>query len=105
MNDKATTAEQVREQLAAELHRIADDIVNQQLPLYDLLSARLYLGVLDTRADLQRWADYLGTEIEEDGGTDGDIPNVEHVIRFDDRSWGPSFAVHAQISRTQDGAK
>ncbi|MBM0275362.1 hypothetical protein [Micromonospora tarensis] len=107
-NKLAPTKPDVRQQLAAHLHRIADDIVSQQLPLYELLSARLSLGVLDSRADLQRWADYLGTEIAEDGGTDDNIPHIEHKTLFDDTEWGPWLSVQAQINpdadRTEAGA-
>ncbi|MCZ7434799.1 hypothetical protein O7598_31190 [Micromonospora sp. WMMC241] len=100
----------LRERLATELHRIAYDIVNLKLPVADLMSARLSVGVLDSRADLERWADHLGVEIEEDGGTSGDIPRIEHVTLFDGERWGPSFSVHAQIqpdggAATEDGTR
>ncbi|MFI6819769.1 hypothetical protein ACIBJE_02305 [Micromonospora sp. NPDC050187] len=42
----------VRQRLAAELHRLADDIVRLELPVG--AHARLSLGVLDSRADLER---------------------------------------------------
>jgi hypothetical protein len=84
----------VRERLAAELHRIADDIVRLKLPLD---RTQLRLGVLDSRADLERWAAYLGSEIEEDGGTANNITKTEHTIRLTDDRWGPSLQIHAQI--------
>ncbi|WP_435233325.1 hypothetical protein [Micromonospora aurantiaca (nom. illeg.)] len=87
----------LRERLAAELHRLADDIVNLKLPVARLMSARLSVGVLENRADLERWATYLGVEIDEGGGTNTDIPAVDHLIHFDDREWGPWLNVHAQI--------
>ncbi|MEW2474649.1 hypothetical protein AB0875_12740 [Micromonospora gifhornensis] len=87
----------LQQRLAAELHRIADDIVRLDLPLPDTLSASLTLGVLDSRPDLERWAAYLGSAIDEDGGSAGDIPRTEHEIRMDDRPWGARLRVHAQI--------
>ncbi|MFI1195484.1 hypothetical protein ACH4T9_19815 [Micromonospora sp. NPDC020750] len=51
-----------REALAAALRQLASDIVEQQLPV----SARLFdaaPGVLRSRADLERWAAYLGVEV------------------------------------------
>ncbi|MFG3709512.1 hypothetical protein [Micromonospora sp. NPDC047730] len=51
-----------RAALAEALHNLADDIVEQRLPV----SASLFdvgPGVLGSRADLERWAAYVGVEV------------------------------------------
>ncbi|GAB3817810.1 hypothetical protein [Micromonospora zhanjiangensis] len=80
--------------VAAELHRIADAIVRSALPLGQ---PQLRLGVLDSRADLERWARHFGVEIKEDGGTSRDIPKVDHEIPLTDERHGPTLFFHAQI--------
>ena len=57
-----------RRALVAALHALADDIEQHELPV----TARLFdaaPGVLRSRADLERWAEYLGTEIRMSGST------------------------------------
>lgn len=93
------TETHLRQRFAAWLHRIADDIVSRELPVGTY--TRLSLGVLDSRADLERLAGYLGSEIAENGGTANDIPSTEHTINFSDTRWGPQLAVHAQIRPDQ----
>lgn len=83
--------------LAAQLHRLADDIVRLGLPVPTCSGATsLHLGVLDSRDELEQWADYLGSEIAP-GGTDGSIPKTEAWIQLTPNRWGPTLGIHAQI--------
>ncbi|MEU5945102.1 hypothetical protein ABZ793_06015 [Micromonospora sp. NPDC047465] len=84
----------LRQLLAAELHRIADDIVRLELPLKDTLCSSLNLGVLDSRDDLERWAEYLGSSIEVDPANG--IPFTLHRILLDGREYGAWLDVQAQ---------
>lgn len=91
----------LRGRFAAELHRIADDIVRLELPVGSYPSLRL--GVLDSRTDLKRWAEYLGTAIDASDGTG--IPSVTASITLggDDR-YGPGLTVAAQSPKEQSEA-
>lgn len=63
-----------RQAVADELRKLADDIVDLRLPLpnYTLFFSA---GVVESRADLDRWVEYLGGKVR--GGTPGDpIPAV-----------------------------
>ncbi|MEU4777501.1 hypothetical protein [Micromonospora sp. NPDC023633] len=84
----------LRDRLAAELHRIADDIVRLELPLKDTLSSTLNLGVLHSRADLERWAEYLGSAIKVDSANS--IPFTTHRILLDGQKYGAWLDVRAQ---------
>lgn len=68
-----------RQRLAAELHRIADDIAHTDLPLGEHITASLHLGVVKNRADLDRWASRLGSPVRV---SDDDIPAIRHRIRL-----------------------
>lgn len=85
----------LRQRFAAELHRIADDIVRLELPLAETMSGSLRLGVLDSRADLERWAEYLGSTVKADPASN--IPNTDHRILLDGRPYGAWLTVAAQI--------
>lgn len=85
----------LRQRFADQLHRIADDIVRLELPLKATLSATLNLGVVNSRADLKRLAEYLGTDITM-CGTNGDIPVALYRILLDGREYGPWLDVRAQ---------
>lgn len=85
----------VREALADRLHRIAADLVTKKLPLPGTMCASLGLGVLDSRADLEQWAQYLGSTIATDPSNN--IPHTNHTIRLDGRPYGPQLRVGAQI--------
>jgi hypothetical protein len=64
-----------RAALAEALHSLADDIIEQRLPL-PVHNVYFSAGVLGSRADLDRWAAYLGAEVR--GGTaDDPIPGVD----------------------------
>ncbi|MFE7868809.1 hypothetical protein ACFUYE_00455 [Micromonospora humida] len=88
----ADTALTVRDRLAAELHRIADDIVRLDLPVGR--NNGLGVGVLDSRADLDRWAAYLGSAVQVDSNG---IPHVAHDLRLGDQY--EELAVTAQTNR------
>lgn len=94
VDGKCDTEPELRHRVAAELRRIADDILTQQLPVGDY--TRLHLGVLSSRTDLERWATYLGSAIEF-SGTDGDIPITQHTTQLVGQKYGPSLVVHTQI--------
>ncbi|MGW3888922.1 hypothetical protein ACWD69_09545 [Micromonospora chokoriensis] len=87
----------LRHRLRAELHRIGDDIVTQQLPIGDYASLRL--GVVDGRADLDPWADYLGTTIDAPDGTD--IPSVTARILLEGRRFGPELTIGVQSPKEE----
>jgi hypothetical protein len=91
-----STEQTLQQALAAELHRIADDIVRLNLPLKDTMCGGLSLGALASRADLERWADYLGTAIEVNSAND--IPSVRHRVLLDGGPYGAWLDVHAQIN-------
>ncbi|MGW1059314.1 hypothetical protein [Micromonospora rubida] len=84
--DATTPAEPtVRERLAAELHRIAEAIVREDLPLPDgYMRADLHLGILDSRADLDRWADYLGSPAKVNPANS--IPSIKRAIKLGTRA-------------------
>ncbi|SCL12829.1 hypothetical protein [Micromonospora inyonensis] len=94
-NPDGTSEPTTRQRLAAELRHLVDGIVRLDLPVGGHI--RMHLGVLDSRADLEKLSGYLGSEITEDGGTGGDIPFTEHTIRLDDDPWGPELHIRAQI--------
>ncbi|WKU03720.1 hypothetical protein [Micromonospora sp. HUAS LYJ1] len=71
----------VRDRLTAELHRIVDDIARLDLPIAD--DTGLSLGVLDNRADLDRWAAYLDSTVKVD--TTSGIPHVKRTLRLGER--------------------
>lgn len=85
----------VREALADRLHRIAADLVTKQLPLGGTMCASLGLGVLDSRADLEQWARYLGSTIDTDPSNN--IPHTNHTFLLAGRKYGPQLRVGAQI--------
>ena len=63
-----------RQAVADALHKLADDIVQKRLPLPSY-TVFFSAGVLESRADLDRWAAYIGGEVR--GGKPGDpIPAV-----------------------------
>jgi hypothetical protein len=64
--------------LAAALRRLADDIEQHNLPT-PTFAIRLG-GCVDTRADVQRWADHFGVEIKM-GGTERNIPVAERSMK------------------------
>ncbi|MFY1588953.1 hypothetical protein ACN267_31185 [Micromonospora sp. WMMD734] len=92
----ADTALTVRDRLAAELHRIADDLVRLDLPVGR--NNGLGVGVLDSRADLDRWAAYLGSAVQVDNNG---IPHVDHPVRLGDQY--EELAVTAQTNRDPRG--
>lgn len=67
----------LRQRLAAELHRIADDIVRLELPLGECCGASFRPGVMDSRADLDRWAAYLDSPVVVDRNS---IPHFDAKI-------------------------
>ncbi|WP_229401946.1 hypothetical protein [Micromonospora okii] len=75
----------VRERLAAELHRIAADLLREDLPLPDgYMRADLHLGILDSRADLDGWADYLGSPVKVNPANS--IPSTKRAIKLGTRA-------------------
>lgn len=86
----------VRERLAAKLHRIADDLVRLDLPVHDRAFARLNIGVLATRAELERWTEYLGSAVEIDRSG---IQFTAHRIPLDDLQYGAELTVQAQVTK------
>lgn len=96
--DDDTAGSDLRQRFAAELHRIADDIVRLKLPLGRYPSLRL--GVVDTRTDLETWADYLGTDgLDADDSTG--IPSVTAGIRLGDGLCGPELTIAAQSPKDE----
>ncbi|GIJ10766.1 hypothetical protein ACFFMR_19050 [Micromonospora andamanensis] len=92
---EATGPQTVQHKLAAELIRLARDIVRLDLPLKDTMCGELALGVLASRADLEKWAAYLGSTI--DTGPANNIPVTQHRILLDGRPYGAWLTVRAQI--------
>ena len=78
--EPADNAPTQRERLAAELHRLADDIVRLDLPIGFCPS--VHLGVVDSRADLERLAEYFGTALDVADSTG--IPSTRRRIKLDD---------------------
>jgi hypothetical protein len=79
-----------RTALANALRALADDIVEYPLPV-----PRYHLsvgGALESRAELEVWARYLGVDITP-GGTAGDIPVADKAI---ETPGGPDLSVHLQ---------
>lgn len=77
---------------ADALRQLADDIVRLRLSVSEY-SLRLSAGVLRSRAELDRWAVYLGAEVR--GGTPGDpIPAVNGSRPVMD---GMVLSIQAQI--------
>jgi hypothetical protein len=63
--------------LAAALRRLADDIEQHNLPIPTFA---LHLsGCVESRSDVERWADHLGVKVEM-GGTQYNIPVAEQRI-------------------------
>jgi hypothetical protein len=90
------TTSTVRGRLAAELHRIADDIVRLDLPVGHY--SDLHLGVVADRAELERWAEYLGKGLDTPDGTG--IPSVGTKVKLGD-AYGPQLSVRAQAPKEQ----
>ncbi|WP_330438788.1 hypothetical protein OHB44_27855 [Micromonospora sp. NBC_00821] len=86
-----------RRRLAAELRRIALDIVTRQLPIGSFASLRL--GVVDSRADLDPWAAYLGTTIDAPDSTD--IPSVTARIELGGGKYGPELSIGIQSPKEE----
>ncbi|MBQ1061305.1 hypothetical protein [Micromonospora sp. C41] len=84
-------AEGRRLALAAALHQLASDIVRNRLPLTGY-HFRVSAGHLDSQAEVQRWAEYLGVEVGRSGASkDIAVANSSRPIAED-----LSFDVHAQ---------
>jgi hypothetical protein len=79
-----------RAALATALRELADDIVEYPLPVpqYSVSVG----GALESRAELEVWARYLGVDITP-GGTAGDIPVADKDI---ETPGGPGLNVHLQ---------
>lgn len=84
----------IDQQVAQVLHRLADNIVAHNLPLPPHFFR--IGGCLDSRDDVQRWADYLGTTVTQ-RGTAGDIPYAEGRI-----TPGGSLAVEVAMHGPKD---
>ncbi|MEU7771261.1 hypothetical protein AB0C44_08035 [Micromonospora taraxaci] len=96
-DESESTDPDLRQRLRAELRRIADDIVTRQLPIGDYASLRL--GVVDSRADLDPWADYFGTTIDAPDSTD--IPSVTAGILLAGRRFGPELSIGVQSPKEE----
>ncbi|MEU4592587.1 hypothetical protein [Micromonospora aurantiaca (nom. illeg.)] len=77
--------------LAEALRRLADDIVEHRLPL-TAYRFTVSTGHLDSQAEVQRWAEYLGVEVGRSGASK-DIAVANSSRPIADRL---SFDVHAQ---------
>lgn len=86
-----------RQRLADELHHLAEAIATTDLPIGPF--ARLGLGVVDSRADLDRWATHLGTTI--DGPDCTGIPSVTARIPLSGDRFGPELTVHVQSPKEE----
>lgn len=74
--------EAVKAALVAALRRLADEIEHHELPVP---AFKLHVGgCVESRADVQRWADHMGVAIRM-GGTDRNIPVASRGIRVTDR--------------------
>lgn len=101
------TARRRREALAQALHRLADDIIDQGLPVPTYrLEVR---GCLNSRADVERWAKHLDGDLRM-GGTDKDIPvaAVERPVldglRLELHFQGPSEPTDDELAEAIDRA-
>lgn len=88
-----------RTAVARALRELAEQIEASAMPVprYTLNVS----GVLNSRADLQRWAEATGKPIEA-GGTAGDIPVVEWRMVNSD---GPDVEVRLQAAKVWDEAE
>ncbi|MCT2280598.1 hypothetical protein M3G91_23565 [Micromonospora chalcea] len=84
-------AEGRRLALAAALHQFAGDVVRRRLPLASYRFT-VSAGHLDSQAEVERWAEYLGVEVGRSGASkDIAVANSSRPI-----AEGLSFDVHAQ---------
>ncbi|MEU5965927.1 hypothetical protein ABZ777_32380 [Micromonospora parva] len=80
------------QRLAAELRKLADDVVRLELPIGRYVN--LNFGVLSSRADLEQVAAYLGKSIVVDKSNG--IPWTASRIHLDYTGYGPELQVQAQ---------
>lgn len=86
-----------REVFAAELRRLADDIVRLRLPLPEY--GVDFRGCLGDGAELERWAEYLNVSARVNGAADR-IPSVDAELGRGPGWYGSLLDVHMQ-SRTE----
>ncbi|TCB97550.1 hypothetical protein E0H26_11560 [Micromonospora zingiberis] len=84
----------LQHKLAAELIHLAHAVVRLDLPLGRCMN--LGIGVLDNRADLDRWAEHLGSTVEVDSNG---IPHTTHSTPLPEGPYGASLNVTAQAPK------
>lgn len=78
-----------RAALAGALHELASAIVDEVLPVPEFFTE--LRSTLDSRADVERWAEHLGVDVKM-GGPQDNIPYAEQHVKVG----GVSFEVHVQ---------